>query len=34
VAASGQVRLKAVAEDLAGNTTSRELTVTVNNAPE
>jgi len=34
VTASGQVRLKAVAEDLAGNMTSREITVTINNVPE
>lgn len=32
--ASGQVRLMVVAKDLAGNTTSREITVTINNVPE
>lgn len=31
---TGTVRLRAVAEDLAGNTTSKELTVTVNNTPQ
>jgi len=31
---TGTIRLRAVAEDLAGNTTSKELTVTVNNTPQ